>query len=547
VPEPPHAACVYTLESVSTILERESKWRASTPIPIVSTCALSQIHCWLPWKDSFMARIASGDIPADPALPDYEFFKHLEALGLKTVEECQAWSAGNGFTYEIDADWLELCRKRQQGLAYSDKKRRTGKKSERNPRKAIQDILGGKLHESDLTSPDLLLLHDVAAAIHDDAVRDALEQLLRHVEGRTTFLTNRPAVTRLGFQRGNTFLEALLCLAKNHADWKRPPESWRPLRHNPLRQFATLARHLLANYEVPKFMDSVWFSEPSQNATRQQQWFKELGEGKSVRSLDLPVPLTKRMAHHFIHSPYFSVETAIRWGQVIGLGGDYRLVRAILASRLGTNFDRNEFWITVMRWFVQNPQLNRFQVGPLIDYIHYRKFEPTATITRSGERKISPPDSGFSMKGRNAASLLRQMHQWHIALADFKMPDVRYRASSIQSFDWTDDEVFNKPCRWTITQILSRHELHREGKAMQHCVATYDNRCRRRTTSIWSMGVERIPGRRTRVLTIEVANTAKSIRQVCGWRNRSPSSEEKQVLRKWIKQERLTVGPFLRI
>ena len=80
-------------------------------------------------------------------------------------------------------------------------------------------------------------------------------------------------------------------------------------------------------------MDSAWFRGQSEEAERQQAWYKKLGSGVSPRSLDLPIPLTKRMVRHFLHAPKdSSVDTALRWGQVMGLGGEGRLAKAILVA-----------------------------------------------------------------------------------------------------------------------------------------------------------------------------------------------------------------------
>jgi hypothetical protein len=49
------------------------------------------------------------------------------------------------------------------------------------------------------------------------------------------------------------------------------------------RQFASLVRHLLAEYPVPAFMDSVWFKR-----TRTQNWFIHVGRGHSIRDAERP-------------------------------------------------------------------------------------------------------------------------------------------------------------------------------------------------------------------------------------------------------------------
>ena len=85
-------------------------------------------------------------------------------------------------------------------------------------------------------------------------------------------------------------------LCKDAAEWIRPLERWSPTWHNPDRQFSSLARHLWAVYDVPFFMDKAWL----RGAALPQSWFKHVGAGRNVQTAEgLPVPFTKKMAHHF--------------------------------------------------------------------------------------------------------------------------------------------------------------------------------------------------------------------------------------------------------
>ena len=80
-------------------------------------------------------------------------------------------------------------------------------------------------------------------------------------------------------------------------------------------------------------MDSVWFLGNGREAVRQQGWFLHVGRGQNIRTADLPLPYTKRMAHRFMQAPAdFTVEAALRWGQIHGLGGKERLARTIIGA-----------------------------------------------------------------------------------------------------------------------------------------------------------------------------------------------------------------------
>jgi hypothetical protein len=237
------------------------------------------------------------------------------------------------------------------------------------------------------------------------------------------------------------------------------------------------------------------------------------------------------MAHHFLHAPRdYSVEEAIRWGQVMGLGGNSRLVETILSTRIATDFSNDDFWGTVIRWFAQNLGPSVAMVGPLVDYIYRRKYRPH--------------DPDFSMKGRTVGSLVRQMLDWHTRLREARVKeDLQWPASGIQSFDWTENSpASNTPRHWTIIELLSRHELHHEGQVMRHCVASYDDLCARGTASIWSMGLQKKSGHRRHVLTIEVTNRTRTIRQIRGKANRLPRRKEMNVVQRWASEAGLSLA-----
>ena len=71
-----------------------------------------------------------------------------------------------------------------------------------------------------------------------------------------------PALPRWSRRPGNSWIEGLVALARQHRAWIGSVEAWEPAARSQRAQFAALARHLLARYEVPAFMDSVWFKEP---------------------------------------------------------------------------------------------------------------------------------------------------------------------------------------------------------------------------------------------------------------------------------------------
>ena len=373
----------------------------------------------------------------------------------------------------------------------------------------------------------------VAAEIHAGferaADRDALLDVLRFVESTSKLLKSAPHT------RG------VIELSKDAADWIRPMNRWRPKSHNPDRQFSSLARHLWAIYDVPLFMDQAWL----QGGAVQQQWFKHIGAGKNIQTAEgLPLPLTKKMAHHFLEAPaQYSIEAAFRWGQVFVLGGERHLADALRDTRLVRTFSDEDFWLSVIRFFVGNPMLDLIHVNPVIDYLWNQRYEPrVAFVERGVARELGPEQPHLSMRGRTAASLLKAVEAWHRRLGR-EVPGGRlqWQRSAFHDFEVIEGTEQSKNMRvWRIRELLSSQELIAEGRRMHHCVASYANSCHSRKCSIWSMDAETDDGKEP-LLTIEISHNSREVRQVRGRRNRLPTEKEKDVLRRWALQEGIKV------
>ena len=486
------------------------------------------------------APLPTGLVPTDILTRDPELGPHIKALGLDSPQQYQQWCADHGFSTRLDKHWRLRSKERFFAAQQTIKQRLVRRKRERrHPRRMIERILRAEVDKSNLTQDYLVLIHDTAASAGNDRTRDAFAELVLFAEQSTGLLTTRPAYRRFGQRDGNTFIGGLLALARHRNDWLRLPGSWQPTTHNLQRQFSSLARHLLANYPVPTFMDSVWFADPSATTARQQSWYRRLAIGESPRNLDLPIRLTKKMVHHFLHAPHdYSVDAALRRAQVLGIGGSGRLANEVLGSRIGTDFEHDEFWESVIRWLIDHPMLDPVLIGPLVDYIYRRKFEP---------QHFADESTGFSIKGRDPASLLRRMRQWHTGLRKQPtQPDLQWCESGIGSLDWTEgDSGTPNHRRWTTLELLSRNELRLEGQAMRHCVASYVSSCALGGTSIWSLGLERRQGRRRRVMTIEVANDSRRICQIRGKTNRLPTAKEMEVIHRWAAEQKLTFAEYV--
>jgi hypothetical protein len=370
----------------------------------------------------------------------------------------------------------------------------------------------------------------------------AYDRLLRQVQRHTRWL--RPA-GRPGDSR-NPLNTAVLALALHHADWLRPPEAWKPGGPSPWPQAASLAHHLLARYPVPACLTSVWFDPPPGQPLPQHGWFKHLGRGGSLRTAGLPLRLTRAMAHRLGQAPHhYRVFAALRWAQVVGMGGGEALARAVAATPLGRGPGDEPFWEEVLRFLVRHPTFPLDQVGPLVDCLRHQRGEASEGVSPAGVfGPLPPPRPDFSLQGRTVASVLRLIEDWHRDLGlEAAVPLGRtWRPSPLRGFRLVEVSAALGTQRvWEVTELLAGRDLVLEGRALRHCVATYAGRCPRGQASIWSLRLATGQGR-FRVLTVEVDVPNRTVGQARGWRNRYPTAQEWEILRLWAAQEGLTMA-----
>jgi len=444
--------------------------------------------------------------------------EHIRSLGLESVEEYRTWCLENEFEDGLDKK-TELLSKERALAALTLAKRQMGRS-----RKIIEQIGAGKVAEDQLKTILLRKIHAGFACL-DEEGREALLRLLLHVEASSGLLSADPGSARWGRRPGNSLIEGLIALARHHRDWLQPVETWQAASRSLQVQFGELARHLLARYEVPAFMDPVWFREGNAEARRQQDWFKHIGGGGNIRTADVPLKMSKKMAHHFLQAPeHYTVEEALRWGQVMGQGGRRELAAAIDNTRLGRSFEEEAFWSSVVSFLVRYPELDDERVGPIVNYIHCQKYEPREL---EGGETGEPPESHFSMKSRSLPKLLRQVERWEkmwVREEHLGPEDTGYkkRAKFAPFYHEEEDERTGRTLQWSIQELSTARSLSSEGREMNHCVATYASKLGK--LSIWSLQVREGTWNQ-RVLTIAIDPEECVVTEVRGRFNSNPAKE----------------------
>ncbi|MGZ8901000.1 MAG: PcfJ domain-containing protein [Limisphaerales bacterium] len=370
--------------------------------------------------------------------------------------------------------------------------------------------------------------------------RAALDQLLLCVWERTRLLRLSPTGREPSAAPALFALKRLQNFAHRRAFWIRPLEDWRApkagraFHPSPRVELRSLAEHLFARYATPAYLQSAWDLAPGPAAFRQQSWFIRIARGASFRALELPIPLTERMRHYMRHAPDdFTIYQAMRFSEVLGLGGEARVARHIAKTRLGRDVSNSHFWRRVLGFFISNTDFPATQLDPAIEFIQAMRFDGEEIPSAHGCQRRASICPDFRIEGRTTNSLLRLMHRWHLETADSQRPVTSWPASGIDHFRFLDQREDGMDREWSIVELCSSAALIAEGRAMSHCVARFIEKCRRRHSSIWSLRL-RIRDQEKRMATIEVAPNRRIV-QIRARCNRFAGDRSQDMIIRWSK------------
>lgn len=317
----------------------------------------------------------------------------------------------------------------------------------------------------------------------------------------------------------------------------RPISEFRPVGKSVESQLFSLVNHLYCKYKMPTFLYNIFTPEHRSHLAQwadERDLFIKLAQGAGVSSLCkdgyLPDCLTKRMQHLFMRGEREdTIIGAVRRAQVTAFGGSKSLVTAVQNTFLREGQNNELFWQGVIQWFCSAGMLHMPQVGPMLDYLRSRRDQ----------------DAKFSMKGRTIGSVMRETEEWHATLAKIRVSKDHgpFPASGFSGAVYKTGNL-ETPVVWTVSEILTPQALATEGRTMKHCVFSYSFAIRKGSTSIWSLHMAHPEKGDWRVLTVEVSNTTRQIRQARGICNRAPTTQECDILRMWVNDNGLSLALY---
>jgi hypothetical protein len=251
--------------------------------------------------------------------------------------------------------------------------------------------------------------------------------------------------------------------------------------------------------------------------------------------------MSRKMAHEFAHAPaHLSIDFALRWAQVRALGGSDELARTVAASQLSNRYGNDEFWVSFFHFLINHPELELAKINSIVEYLFHQKFDAQRFLIGEGtEIAFDPPQPDLSIKGWSVSSLLRRVEEWQALPKDsgLERKFIHWDRSAIGGFTGQDSSGVT----WTIRELLDSDQLSAEGKAMNHCVAEYTLACSKRTSTIWSVAIEKEPGRYERAATVEVNPETLEIVQSCARSNDDPDEACLAIIERWASQENFRV------
>jgi hypothetical protein len=198
--------------------------------------------------------MARRTTPIEPETLRPTMARHIRALGLKDIRAYLVWCREAGVTPSLEkspaerANELEIAAQRKATIE-------ARARVHRHPRRFLAECCAGRIDPAAVDRPGWRELAAAIARSKDGAdQRRSLADFLLHLE-RVSDLVFETAIVE---RQPKLYVEGLIRLHERRGQWIRDPLEWRPTSHNARRQFSSLARHLLARYDVPVFLDAAW-------------------------------------------------------------------------------------------------------------------------------------------------------------------------------------------------------------------------------------------------------------------------------------------------
>jgi hypothetical protein len=261
-------------------------------------------------------------------------------------------------------------------------------------------------------------------------------------------------------------------------------------------------------------------------------WYIAAAQGQSLYKLHTRGILSKKETHLLLQAPNnYSCKQALWWAKAMATRDDvgvaHRIANSAFNTRFGIDTILDEFWVSVMHFFVRNPvEIN--ELNNLFDFLMDEHRE----------------NENFKMKGRSLESIRRKSDVWHrLQIKKSKIGGGSWEGLPIEDWKATTGRQPNKTV-WLVHQITTGNELVKEGQRMRHCVSSYKRPCMEGRTAIFTVSSVTSGWKEKRNLTIEVDMSKWKIVQIAGLANRRATGAENSIVRFWARTHDLQLADY---
>ena len=386
-----------------------------------------------------------------------------------------------------------------------------------------------------------------------DSVRTLLNLTPKHLRREITINILRNTIKKAdSFINSKNNINAIKGIAEMYDERIRNIEDWKPKRNNTHTVLRDLLNHLFANYYVPAFLVNGFINQD----LSAMLLYCHIGAGKSMKKFELipDIIISNKALHHLLTTPDdCSFYEAFRRAQVIHNGGDDKLFQQLMRTRLFNititpkrlkteQIQSEEFWLTVIKFFIEHPMINSDKIPEIIDYIFDQKYILKRIQQGNGTFINKPEQPNFTMKGRTPMSIINHSDEWHrLASLNTKREKIATSWEPVNIDDYHQSKEHEK---YSIIQLTKTDDLIKEGNKMKNCVATYASSCINKSCSIFSLRYTNMyqGAFNDSKSTIEVRG--KSIVQIRGKYNHKVDAYYLTIINKWMEQNKLTMSKY---
>ena len=185
----------------------------------------------------------------------------------------------------------------------------------------------------------------------------------------------------------------------------------------------------------------AWCRDQGFNGALNKSWQERRQERKVA---DLAID--QELMRHIVELGLKTVEDYTAWCSAQGLSTGIQKSNAqpVNGTRLSDSFGHEDFWHTVVHFFVNNPMLDPDQVGPIVDFIQNQKYEPREEVVDGETIELPPEQPNFAIKARSMDKLLHQMEMWHRGLTrKERLPPRVWAPSDITPLEWAQTDKYD--------------------------------------------------------------------------------------------------------